>query len=140
MEITIDLNDAEIEAIRHIGKDEGCLDYFVDGYYWGDTTADCEQAIVKFRKAIEAKQAKILAKVNEAILSVVNGNWMTLAKIQDRINDKFSDFEKSPEFDGNFSSDLYAVQCRALICAGKLEHQVIEGEDGEFTVCRKAGV
>lgn len=138
MEVTINIKDEWMEGIRRIGQDEGNLDYFVDGYYWGDDTDACEQVIVAVRKAVEEKQAKILAKVSEAIMNVVNGDWMTLARIRECVKKRYPDFEKSPEFEGNFSTDLYAVQCRALIGEGKLEHQVIEDTYGkEFTVCRK---
>ena len=138
MEVSIDINNEQMAAIREIGKDGGNLDYFVDGYYWGETTAKTEEVLVSLFSAMTQKQATIVKQVNQMILvSAETDTWLTLDKIlQDMQKTNAQVFENS-DFSEVFSSDLVSEQCRKLTEANHLESQEITGVDGDYQVYRR---
>ena len=138
MEVTIDINDNEMAAIREMGQDGGNLDYFVDGYYWGETTANAEKVLVSVYNAMIQKQAKVVETVTQMILvSAETDTWLTLDKILEDIRETNAQVFEDSDFSEVFSSDLVSEQCQNLTEAEHLESQVITGVDGDYQVYRR---
>lgn len=138
MEVTIKLSENEIAAIHQIGKDGGRLDYYVDGYYWGDETAACEKAIVKLHEAVAAKEQKILEEVNRMILESTNTtDWVTAARIFQNIQEKYREQLTEPDFKEAFNLTLIANQCTKLVEGSRLSSHEIIGIKSAFYVYRR---
>ena len=138
MELTIDINDEEMAAIRDIGRDGGNLDYYVDGYYWGEITASAETVLVSLFKAMTAKQAKIVETVNGMLLTAAETDtWLTLDKIIEDMRETNAQIFENSEFCEMFSTDLVTEQCRQLTESNQLESQEITSVDGDYRVYRR---
>lgn len=138
MELTIDINDEEMAAIREIGRDGGNLDYYVDGYYWGETTASAEKVLVSLFEAMTAKQANIVETVNGMLLTAAETDtWLTLDKIIEDMRETNAQIFENSEFCEMFSTDLVTEQCQQLTESNQLESQEITGVDGDYRVYRR---
>ena len=138
MELTIDINDEEMAAIRKIGRDGGNLDYYVDGYYWGETTASAEKVLVSLFEAMTAKQANIVETVNGMLLTAAETDtWLTLDKIIEDMRETNAQIFENSEFCEMFSTDLVTEQCQQLTESNQLESQEITGVDGDYRVYRR---
>lgn len=140
MEVTINLEDTQVEAIRVIGKDNGKLTGFLDSQYSEDITKAVEGVLVSLWKAIESKQGNFIEAINAMILDVTTTqDWMTFEKIGVLIEDRDYVLFDDPAFKDAFSADLIREQCRVLVADGELESNVIATETDEIYAYRKAG-
>ena len=133
MEVTIKLSDKQIKAMNLVGKDGGRLDYYVDGYYWGDTMADTESIIVQIHEEIKAKQQLLWVTVDVLILELLGQDWTTFDALYKRIKES----KNANEVREGLSEDLVVSRCAMLAKEQKIIWELVNEDNDEFHICRK---